>query len=402
MQQLLVVTDRELPVDWLRQAVRGRATVSQCAPSAASAIVAMADRAGAQVVLVDFAPRDGFAAASQVRGLVQEGSGRLVVVGVGEDDAPETVLAAVRGGARDFLRIGSSADEVEALLERLGAHTQASAAQRCRWFSVLGARPGEDTTLMAAHLALALRDAAPEGRVMLVDLGLPPGDAPLMLGASADYTIVDALRSVRRLDETLIDTAIARHRSGLYLLSLPPDVPAPAMTGADLQELTTVLGAHCTHVVLNLGGWTDPDVLRVALRASERAVLAVQATVPSCRSARALLDRLHGERIALDNVGVAVDGTYRGMQMAAADVARGLDLALWAELPASPAARHLVLNRGDSLYALRPKDAYAVRVRALAGALGTGDLGARTAQPPARSPFDAVRTALGALRGVGR
>lgn len=402
MQQLLVVTDRELPVEWLRQAVRGRATVSQCAPSAASTIVAMAGRAGAQVVLVDFAPRDGSAAAAQVRGLVQEGAGRLVVVGVGEDDAPDTVLAAVRGGARDFLRIGSSADEVEALLDRLGAHTRASAARHCRWFSVLGARPGEDTTLLAAHVALALRDANPEGRVLLLDLGLPPGDGPLMLGATSDYTIVDALRSVRRLDETLIDTAIARHRGGLYLLSLPADVPAPAVTGADLQELTTVLGAHCTHVVLNLGGWTDADVLRVALRASERAVLVVQATVPSCRSARALLDRLHGERVILENVGAVVDGSYRGMQMAAADVARGLDLPLWAELPANPAARHLVLNRGDSLYTLRPKDAYALRVRALADALRNGTLGTGTAQPPARKPFEAMRTALAALRGVGR
>jgi pilus assembly protein CpaE len=399
---LLVVTDRELPADWLRQAVRGRASVSHCAPGPASAITAQAARAGAQVALVDFGRRDAAAAAAQVRDLCHE-NGRLLVVGIGEDDAPETVLAAVRAGARDYLRIGSSADEIEALLERLGAQAQASAGQRCRWFAVLGARPGENTTLLATHLALALREAEPDGRVLLLDVGLPAGDAPLMLGLAAEYTAADALRSVRRLDETLIDTAIARHRSGLHLLSLPPDLPPPALTGADLLELGGVLGAHCAAVLVNLGGWTDADVLRAALRLTERALLVVEATVPSCRSARALLDRLHQERIATEALGVVVDGTYRGMQMTPAEVAQGLALPLWAELPASTPARHLALNRGASLYGLRPRDPYPVRTRELAAALHAAALhGGAQARVPVRGARERLLGLVAPLRGLTR
>ena len=397
------MTDRELPAQWLRQAVRGRAGVSHCAPGAATAIAAQAAQAGAQVVLVDFGLRDG--AAAQVQGLAQEAGNRLVVVGIGEDDGPESVLAAVRAGARDFLRIGSSADEVDALLDRLGAHTQASAARACRWFGVFGARPSADTTLLAAHLALALRDAAAgEGRVLLLDLGLPAGDAPLMLGATGQYTVADALRSVRRLDATLIDTAVPRHKGGLYVLSLAADVPPPALTGPDLQELLTVLGAHCTHAVVNLGGWADPDVLRAALRATERTALVAEATVPSARSATALLDGLRAQRTALDAMGLVLDGTYRGMQMVAGEVARGLELPLWAELPANPASRHLVFNRGESLFALRPKDAYAVRARALAEALrsGTVESGSVSNASPQRSVFDRVLGGLASLRGAAR
>jgi pilus assembly protein CpaE len=396
--ELLLISDREHSADWLRNALKGRAAVNCCAPGPAAAVLAQADRIGAQLLLVDLG---GCGAESErvalVRTLADVAREGQVVACVGDDEMPHTLLGAVRAGARDYLRIDSPAQEVAALLERVAPNGQRYFRRVSRWFAVLDARPSVDTTLFATHLALALREAQPGGRTLLLDLGLPAGDAPLIMGVPSGFTVVDALANVRRLDDTLIDTAFARHSSGLLIVSLPPDL-APVLGGEDLSELAAALDGHFDQVILNLGGWTDPELLRTGLYLSERTLFVVEATVPSCRSARALLDRLGG--VAVKGLGMVVDRTDEDMQSSPSDIAKGLGLPLWGGLPASVSSRKLVLNRGESMYALRPNDPYAVCVQALGRALLAGSLGgAGVSEPLKQSPRERLRAAMTALRG---
>lgn len=364
MNRLVVVSARELPTQWLQRALGAAFEVVACAPGEPGAVAAFAAAAQAPVILIDL-PGAAGGALALVEGLAREPGLAATLVGIGEDDTPAVVLAAVRAGARDFLRIGSPADEVRDLVQRLAARHLARSAQRCRWWGVFGARADGDAVLCAAHLALALREAPGAARVLLLDMGVPQGDAPLLLGVPGNYTLLDALRGVARLDQTLIDTAIGRHRSGLYVLALPDDGFASTLTGGDLLELCQALDSHFDFVVVNLGGVAQRDLLKVILQRAEKSLMVVEPTVPSCRSNRTLVDHLREEHATLDRTGVVVDRCYRGMHASAPDVAHGLGLPLWAALPASGPARLQVRNRGDSMYALRPKDPYALAVRAL-------------------------------------
>ena len=133
------------------------------------------------------------------------------------------------------------------------------------------ARPGGDATMFALHLALALREAQPKHDILLLDLGVPAGDSLQYLGIDPSYTFMDAIRSLRRLDDTLINTAFPKHDSGLRILAMPEDaLDAGRITSADLYVLVNVLKRHFHQIVVNLGGVPASEFLYVLLGRADR------------------------------------------------------------------------------------------------------------------------------------
>src|SRR5690606_15230065 len=158
----------------------------------------------------------------------------LVCVAIGDALDNELLLAAMRAGARDFLRVGSDPREVQSLVYRTLAKAPRESVTRAQGqiFSFLSARPYEGVTTLAVLVALALLEQKRSDKVLLLDLGIPAADSLLFLGLKSTYTFVDAIRSVRRFDQTLIKTAFTQHKSGLTLLSMPEDP-------ADLRGITS-------------------------------------------------------------------------------------------------------------------------------------------------------------------
>ena len=99
---------------------------------------------------------------------------------------------------------------------------------------LLGTRPGVGTSTLAVHLAGLVQDrmkqahalraglAAPSrqnrrgrrhaplsSRVALLDLGWPVGDCQLYLNIGSDFDFAEAARNLRRLDPTLLGSAMA-------------------------------------------------------------------------------------------------------------------------------------------------------------------------------------------------
>src|SRR5256885_6009379 len=56
---------------------------------------------------------------------------------------------------------------------------------------------------------------------LLIDLGFPSGDCGLYLGTLGDFDFIEAVNNLRRFDRRLASTGLARHESGLRLLTLP-------------------------------------------------------------------------------------------------------------------------------------------------------------------------------------
>lgn len=355
---------------WLSETLRDDGEIVAVDKSSLEQVLQLLDMTGARLAFVDLCPATLHQDAMFLEGLVAA-KPLLPVVAVAKEADQTLLLSAMRAGARDFvtqeLRGGDVAQVVHRLIEKAPHSLKTAPGESCWTAAVLAARPGNDAPMFALHMALAVQAQSPQNRTLLLDLGAPPADTLLFLGIKSSYTFVDAVRSLRRLDATLIETAFGKHKSGLSLLAMPddPHLVTKDITSADVYVLLGALRRFFTHIVINLGGVLASDFLYLILGRADRVVFVVEQSLPSCKQSTLLLQRLRENKIDLTNAGVVVDHYLEKMPPSAKDIASGMGLPLLASLPSSGMARLAAMNSGESMFDTKPRDPYAVSLQRL-------------------------------------
>lgn len=373
-RSFVVVTDKEPFARWLTQSLHEEGTTIVVDSSALDRVIQTVDMTGTRLVFISLS-REGLRQETTfLEGLVAA-KPLLSVVAVAEAPDQVLLLAALRAGARDFITPDLRPEEVINVVRRTLGRTQTSAVNgpvdQCWALGIIAARPGNDAPMFALHMALAVQAQSPHNKTLLLDLGMPPADTQLFLGIKSSYTFVDAVRSMRRLDSTLIETAFGRHKSGVHFLAMPEDSRQAIVdiTSADIYVLLGALRRYFTHIVINLGGVPVSDFLYLALGRVDRVVVIAEQSLPSCKQTMNLLMQLRENRIDLKHAGLVVDHYLPKMPPDADSVASGMSLPLLATLPPAGMARLAVMNSGDSMFDSSPRNPYANAVRTLAGEL---------------------------------
>ena len=399
----IVMTERDDSVRWLQRALSEEGELLVAESGALERALQIVEVTGAGVIFVEMLPDQIDRQAAVIEGLLAA-KPRLSVVALGRDMDSTLMRVAMRAGARDFLVPGGSATEVVGLVRRLlerSPRIVENAGQPGRIIALADARPDTNAVMLALHLALAIQEQSSQRRVLLLDLGVPRGDALVYLGLSSAYSFVDAVRSLRRLDETLIESAFAQHPSGLRILSMA-DNPGGLgdITSTDIYVLLGTLRAYFPTIVMNLGGIPDSDFLHVLLGNADRIALVVEQSVPSCQQNMALLKRMVTHKIKLERIGLVVDRYYPKLPPDAAAVARGFGVPLLTTLPPSGLVRLSVMNSGRSMFEIAPREPYCARVKRLVQQL-THDVQAQPAgeAEKAENGSGALRRFFGLARG---
>lgn len=386
-RSFVVVTDKEPFARWLTQSLQEEGTTIVADISALDRVLQMVDMTGTRLVFLSLS-RDGLRQETTFLEGLLAAKPLLSVIAVAEAPDQALLLAALRAGARDFITPDLRSEEVINVVRRTLGRTHPAGsgvvADQCWASAVISARPGNDAPMFALHLALAIQGLSPLNKTLLLDLGAPPADTLLFLGIKSSYTFVDAVRSLRRMDATLIETAFGRHKSGLSFLSMPEDsrVQVSDITSADIYVLLGALRRYFTHIVINLGGVPTSDFLYLALGRADHIVLIAEQSLPSCKQSMNLLQQLRDNKIDLTHSGLVLDHYLQKMPPDAESVASGMGLPLLASLPPAGMARLAVMNSGESMFDADPGNPYAAAVRRLAQNLTAGP-GAEKAQAPA-------------------
>lgn len=374
-RSFVVVTDQEGFARWLINILRDEGEAIVIDTLSLERVLQVVDVTGTRLVFASLS-RGGLRQETAFLEGLAAAKPLLPIIAVAETPDQALLLAALRSGARDFitpeLRPDEVANAVRHALDR--THSLMVSPGESGWAAaVISARPGSDAPMFALHLALAVQTASPAHKTLLLDLGVPPADTLLFLGINSSYTFVDAVRSLRRLDATLIETAFGKHKSGLHLLAMPedPNLAIQEITSADIYVLLGTLRRYFTHIVINLGGVPASDFLYLSLGRADRVVLVAEQSLPSCKQNMALLQHLRENKIDLTHAGLVVDHYLAKMPPDADSVAKGMSLPLLAMLPSSGMARLSVMNSGESMFDTSPRDPYAAAVRKLARELVT-------------------------------
>ena len=228
---------------------------------------------------------------------------------------PAILLDLMRAGITDVL-VDDSAQNIRAVVERARQSAgramaegdapalpsgSASPLAAGRLTAFVSAKGGDGATFVAVNYAVSLAKAdrakadwtRPDkaGRVLLLDLSLPFGDAEIYLTAQKpSHDLADFVQEIDRLDGALLK-AMAHHVSDdLDFIPSPLTMDRVVQIVPDqIPALIARVKHHYDQVIVDLGAGIDPVTLTVLDMADEAVVVATP-EVPSVRRTSQILN----------------------------------------------------------------------------------------------------------------
>jgi Flp pilus assembly CpaE family ATPase len=209
----------------------------------------------------------------------------------------DMVVRCMRAGAREYLTLPLEQNTMPDALGRAvpAQHSTTRPEKRTsgRTLVLLGAKGGSGVTTIACNLAVALAQESSQS-TLLIDLGLPMGDAALNLGLVAEYSTDNALLDPGRLDASFLSKLLVKHRSGLFVLAAPSKVPKVQASQDGIDKLLTIARRNFENVVVDLG--SRLDLMDTALFSDAQTILLVtQAGISELRNSNRLISQFFGE-----------------------------------------------------------------------------------------------------------
>jgi pilus assembly protein CpaE len=210
------------------------------------------------------------------------------VISAAQNASPDLIIQSLRAGAREFLRLPISADELGTVIDRVStfsATQQDAPKKKGRMLAVFSSKGGCGTSFIATNLA-----ALAAAKTVLVDLNLQAGDLPLFLGVDPKYSIADMVENRERLDDDLITSFVTPHSPRLSLLAAPKQADsADEIHPEHVFDVLQRLRETYEYVVIDPQHTFDAITL-AALDQSDEIMLVLTLDIPAIRSTQRSLE----------------------------------------------------------------------------------------------------------------
>ncbi len=171
----------------------------------------------------------------------------------------ELAVRFMRAGAREFLILPLLRADIAGALARVSIRRSATTRGKKsgrKLFTFMGVKGGCGVTTIASNFSVALAQESGQ-RTLLIDFGLPLGDAALNLGMVTQYSTSNALQDCNRLDANFFRSLLAKHSSGLNVLAAPGEF-SPLTAPQDAVDKLLAVARQCfDYVVVDAGSRLD-------------------------------------------------------------------------------------------------------------------------------------------------
>lgn len=292
------------------------------------------------------------------------------LISAAQDASPDLILRSLRAGAREFLRIPISADELSTVLDRVSEFCTKQVetpTRKGRMVAVFSSKGGCGTSFLATNLA-----AATSSKTVLVDLNLQAGDLPLFLGIEAKYSIADMVEKRARLDESLINSLVMPHSANLSLLAAPREADsADEIEPQHVFEVLQKLREHFDYVVLDPQHTFDSITL-AALDQSDEIVLVLTLDIPAIRSTQRALEIFDRLGYPRKKVRIVVNRWSKQIDLDLRQVEKFLGEPVVGFVPSDYQQAVSSINLGTPLVQADPTSKIALEIRRVAQQISLG------------------------------
>jgi pilus assembly protein CpaE len=308
------------------------------------------------------------------RQLVTEG---VPSVMVSRDRDPDTILLAMRSGARDFAYLEGDDNDVRRAVTALPATPVAVQQRQSLVAAVFGCKGGSGATTIATNLGGALLADDNQRRVVILDLDAQLGDVLVFLDLASRYSWTDLLRNLPRLDDELVHRSLTAHASGLRVVAQGAELEdADRLDAAAVTQTIAFLRQHYDYVIVD--GLRDfSETSLAALDAADRIALTMTQDVPALKNASRCIGVFRQLGYRADKLKLIVNRYHKRDKLDLDTIGDALGAAVDATVANDYPVVIRAINEGVLLVESAPHAAVTEDVRALLPAL---DLAPRVAK----------------------
>lgn len=301
------------------------------------------------------------------------------IISAAQDASPDLILQSLRAGAREFLRLPISADELRTVIDRISEFCEGQVEapkKKGRMVAVFSSKGGCGTSFVATNLA-----AASPAKTVLVDLNLQAGDLPLFLGVDPKYSIADMVENRARLDEALLTSFITPYSSTLSLLAAPREADsADEIEPEHVFDVLQRLRESYDYVVLDPQHTFDSITL-AALDQSDEIILVLSLDIPAIRSTQRALEIFDRLGYPRKKVRIVVNRWSKQIELDLRQVEKFLGEPVIGFVPSDYQTAVNSINLGTPLVKSDPQSKIAHEIRRISNALGQQTVSVQEIRP---------------------
>jgi Flp pilus assembly CpaE family ATPase len=292
-------------------------------------------KGGIDVILLDLGLPDSEGLETFTRVNVV-GSGVPVILLSGDDDE-KLALQTVLDGAQDFIfKRSCTSDSLAKAIQYavVRATNQIVSVEavlppgKATIIGVMGVKGGVGSTTIACNLAVELHRQT-GAKTLLADLDLDGGMVGFLMNANSEYSVLDAVRNVDRLDLSFWEGLLDR-RGGLDVLRSPSSPGVADPDAAALQHVLSMIRREYGWVVVDLG---RPAGFSLSLLESVSELLLVTTTsIPSLYEAKRAIAELRITGFDGDRLKVVVNQLSKAQDFSNNDLDRLLGIPPYARI----------------------------------------------------------------------
>jgi len=311
------------------------------------ALLERLDRVRPDVVLLELENiRDPL---EEVIGKIKHSAASPIVIAVHTATDPESILNAIRAGAAEYL-YPPLEPNLEKALRRVSAERAQESGERKTGGAVafLSAKGGCGATTIACHVSVEVQRQC-GGHVLLADFDLDSGIVGFIMKSRSQYTLVDALSNVERLDPSYWKALISNGRPGMEILSAPAGMAA--RQPSDIENLRFVLHfarSQYDWVVVDLGRGLSP-VTFSALEEVDHCFVVSSVDVPALYKSKHVVRSLLDAGYSRERLHLVMNRIPRNTEVTRGEIEQMLGVPVNFQLPDEQAALYEAYSSGNLL-----------------------------------------------------
>jgi pilus assembly protein CpaE len=274
------------------------------------------------------------------------------------------LMEAMHMGIREFVPLPIVPEKFAAGIERVASIY--GMGKRARMVQVIPSIGGCGSTTVACNIAASL---SKDSKTVLLDLDLIRGTVASSFDIRPRYTIADIMNSAERLDNQLLDNALAIHEASSLAILARPDLPEDSqrVNQAGISRLMGVLQRMYDFVVIDSIMSADPLYCGLTQNADMN-IIVMQLNVPSARNTERFLGTMRRMGIDSAKIKIVVNRyVKKGWDIAPEEVERTLGLKISWMIPNDFKNAIGAINFGEPVVLRAPKAEMSLSLTGLAG-----------------------------------
>jgi pilus assembly protein CpaE len=226
------------------------------------------------------------------------------------------------------------------------------------------------TTTVAVNLAVNLARHKQAGSVALFDMNTLFGEVPTFLDLNPSVHWGDLAKNINRVDATFLMNILAKHNSGLHVLSSPGYLNGRVRDIAHMMNhLLSVMRTTFDFIIID-GGVSFTEVSLRGLQMADRIFMVSVLNIPSLANVNKLLDSLRDldPRIE-ERVRIVINRYIKDSAITLKEAEKSINRAIHWTIPNDYNVTMSAINQGVALYKSAPRAAVSQNLEELADSL---------------------------------